>query len=773
METSFKERVKYFQDILLLDDDDPVIDLKRFREACFHGIPDEGGCHATAWKVLLGYLPPDKRLWESTLHDKRLSYYSLVRDLLQTPSEKPASDNDHPLNATPGSTWASYIQDNATLEQIDKDVRRTLPDFAFFQQQVPHNILNPLSALPDDLPLVSDNDLEPSVMKRRLSFGFMGRPRSGSNASRKSVKQEGNRSRSNSRSSTRSYSSTTAPTNSSKELSSSPRNIVRKLSSALSLSSSSLSLDAKFAKYNTSNKPPAPICPPIPHRRSFFKRIPTHDDENAPRQDGGTPDIDSDTDDAHVQDYHWEVIERLLFMYAKLNPGVGYVQGMNELLAPIYYLFANDHQMAKQQPSHLHHPQFHHQSAFVLASQAHAEADTFFVFSALMADVRDHFVRSLDQDGLGIHATMLRLQQRLAWYDRPLWHDLQRKQVKEPYYAFRWITVLFTQEWDLPDVIRLWDALLAERSPEQDTPFEFMLDFAVAMLVCVRQPLLEGDFATNVKLLQNYPTNDIQLVLQMATRIRNQRLQAQSLGQAIPGVNDVRHSGMFAGDVDWSDTASIASTASNASSRLQQRLRESTDMARASFDSFRKDSRESMDEFRRSLSRRSIQSNASSTQSVANGVGADMKRSISQRFGLVKNSVLSKTTIRRTSSIHSNHTLDNGYDSIGSSQHPPRSWRADDTHGNSMQRSQSARSYLDPLPTSHASHTTNPSRENLYTRLSNLMVNTTPTPTHHDGLARSAAPHARASSDDSCLDNEKLVFAKAAAARDQVLQYRS
>jgi hypothetical protein len=34
---------------------------------------------------------------------------------------------------------------------------------------------------------------------------------------------------------------------------------------------------------------------------------------------------------------HADVIARILFIYAKLNPGVKYVQGMNEVLAPIYY----------------------------------------------------------------------------------------------------------------------------------------------------------------------------------------------------------------------------------------------------------------------------------------------------------------------------------------------------------------------------------------------------------------------------------------------------
>lgn len=39
---------------------------------------------------------------------------------------------------------------------------------------------------------------------------------------------------------------------------------------------------------------------------------------------------------------HWEVVQRILFLYAKLNPGLGYVQGMNEIIGPIYYVMASD-----------------------------------------------------------------------------------------------------------------------------------------------------------------------------------------------------------------------------------------------------------------------------------------------------------------------------------------------------------------------------------------------------------------------------------------------
>lgn len=45
---------------------------------------------------------------------------------------------------------------------------------------------------------------------------------------------------------------------------------------------------------------------------------------------------------AEGQEAHWEVVERILFLYAKLNPGQSYVQGMNEIIGPIYYTFASD-----------------------------------------------------------------------------------------------------------------------------------------------------------------------------------------------------------------------------------------------------------------------------------------------------------------------------------------------------------------------------------------------------------------------------------------------
>ncbi|KAI8890651.1 RabGAP/TBC [Backusella circina FSU 941] len=667
MESAYKERVKNFETLLVTQDKwqdldkswTAEIDMKSFREACFYGIPDEPGLRSAAWKVLMGYLPPDKRLWEDTLKTQRTSYYNWVKDLLE---EEPIDDSlsDH-------ASIKSYLNDNLILDQIDKDVRRTLPDFAFFQLHVPMNHLNPLSPplMLDSPHSMSDSDFalgekEQSSMARRFSFGLMNRPRSSSSASKKSFKANGpsmldTRDRSNSKSSVRSFSSVLDNS----EIISTPKNIVRKLSTAFKSNNTSYSNNSVNNNNNNSNtngnninnnsnnninnvngsyfnlqKPVKhthhsvlePICPYIPNRRTIFRRIAHLNEEIGNREHQDTEKATGQKAfeaDAHIMDYHWEAIERILFIYAKLNPGVGYVQGMNELLAPIYYVFAKD-----EDPE----------------SQAYAEADSFFIFTTLMADVRDHFVRSLDSDtNSGINATLWRMSQRLAWFDRPLFRDLSKKDIKEQYYAFRWVTVLCSQEWDLPDVIRLWDSILADRGmQEEEGCFEFLLDFAVAMLICIRQDLIQGDFAENMKILQNYPIDDLQVVLNSAYSIRDTRLQAIATGKIIPGVNDRRSSGLVSGD--WSDTSSISSTGSN----RFKKFKDTTEFARASIDSLRRGSKESFDDiFKRSLSiTRDNDKKRSSTGDVTKG--------LSQKLGFSNLAA----QMRRTSSVRSANAIE-------------------------------------------------------------------------------------------------------------------
>lgn len=72
-------------------------------------------------------------------------------------------------------------------------------------------------------------------------------------------------------------------------------------------------------------------------------------------------------------------MKRVLFIFAKLNPGLRYVQGMNELLAPLYFHFRCDCDRE---------------------AASHAEADAFFCFMDIISEFRDNFCQQLVRPAL-------------------------------------------------------------------------------------------------------------------------------------------------------------------------------------------------------------------------------------------------------------------------------------------------------------------------------------------------------------------------------------
>ncbi|XP_057783657.1 uncharacterized protein LOC131001313 [Salvia miltiorrhiza] len=335
-----------------------VIIMGELRRLASEGIPDGAGIRSIVWKLLLGYLPPDRSLWPSELAKKRSQYKHFKEELLINPSEitrrleKSSLDKnepdgspgflsrseithgEHPLSLGQSSIWNQFFQDAEILEQIDRDVKRTHPGIHFF------------------------------------------------------------------------------------------------------------SGDSAFAKSNQ------------------------------------------------------EALRNILIVFAKLNPGIRYVQGMNELLAPLYYVFKND-------PNEEY--------------AASAEADTFFCFVELLSGFRDNFVQQLDNSVVGIRSTITRLSQLLKEHDEELWRHLEMTtKVNPQFYAFRWITLLLTQEFNFPDSLLIWDTLLSDPEGPQET----LLRVCCAMLIIVRKRLLAGDFTSNLKLLQNYPSTNISHLLYVASKLR-------------------------------------------------------------------------------------------------------------------------------------------------------------------------------------------------------------------------------------------------------------
>lgn len=184
----------------------------------------------------------------------------------------------------------------------------------------------------------------------------------------------------------------------------------------------------------------------------------------------------------------YAALERILFVWAKLNRGVRYVQGMNEIVGTIYYVLAND-------------------DSEVWACEA--EADTYFLFNSLMVEMRDVFVAELDEADTGIQGRISNMTALLSLHDPEVRCHLVDIGIDPAFFAIRWLTTLLSREFLLPDTIRLWDSMFA--STHKDN---FIRYVCVTMVMIIRNKLLKGDFSTCLRLLQAYPTTNIDGLLE-------------------------------------------------------------------------------------------------------------------------------------------------------------------------------------------------------------------------------------------------------------------
>lgn len=179
----------------------------------------------------------------------------------------------------------------------------------------------------------------------------------------------------------------------------------------------------------------------------------------------------------------------ILFIYAKMNMGVGYVQGMNELAATMYFVFANDN----------NDPEW----------SIHAEADTFFCFTNLMSEFQDLFIHKLDESEKGLQGSIEQFSKLVEAHDPSLYESLKEVGLEPTFYSVRWITTLFSREFDLMDTIRIWDSLLAASDKHN-----FVISLAFVMLTELRDAIFGGQFSESLKMLQAYPLRDVPHLLQ-------------------------------------------------------------------------------------------------------------------------------------------------------------------------------------------------------------------------------------------------------------------
>ena len=239
------------------------------------------------------------------------------------------------------------------------------------------------------------------------------------------------------------------------------------------------------------------------------------------------------------------ILSNVLFVYAKKYWGdIPYGQGMNELVAMIYiclypYYFSNKEKMDKEKIyEYLNDIDKYYKEIYLFFhDEDQIQSDLYYLFESLeskgVSDIYERFdikptepnyhlyelfpdiiIDRSDEDRtnhLNLRAYTI-FKEKLKLIDNRLFSHLKKVNVKCNYYMHRWIKCIFAREFDLDDVLTLWDKIFFYQF-NSGKKYKYSLvyiDFiCTAMLVKIRYELLrkrdDGDIYT---IIFHYPKDD-------------------------------------------------------------------------------------------------------------------------------------------------------------------------------------------------------------------------------------------------------------------------
>ena len=166
------------------------------------------------------------------------------------------------------------------------------------------------------------------------------------------------------------------------------------------------------------------------------RHVPLFAGEDIPHPDPDSPFAEVGTN------VHLEQMKDLLLTYNEYNSSLGYVQGMSDLLAPIYAVMQDD-------------------------------AVAFWAFVAFMERMERNFLR--DQSGMRLQ--LLTLDHLVQLMDPALYLHLQKADSTNFFFFFRMLLVWYKREFPFHDILRLWESLWTDFYSG-----EFQLFVALAIL---------------------------------------------------------------------------------------------------------------------------------------------------------------------------------------------------------------------------------------------------------------------------------------------------
>ncbi|KAL5337862.1 RabGAP/TBC [Aspergillus crustosus] len=208
--------------------------------------------------------------------------------------------------------------------------------------------------------------------------------------------------------------------------------------------------------------------------------------------------IDVPRTSPHIQLYSYEAtqrsLERILYVWAIRHPASGYVQGINDLVTPLWQVFLGMYVTDLNVEEGMDPGQL---PRSVLDA---VEADSFWCLTKLLDGIQDNYIYAQP----GIHRQVKALRELTMRIDSTLAKHLEQEGVEFMQFSFRWMNCLLMREVSIRNTIRMWDTYMAE---EQGFS-RFHLYVCAAFLVKWTDQLVQMDFQEIMMFLQALPTRD-------------------------------------------------------------------------------------------------------------------------------------------------------------------------------------------------------------------------------------------------------------------------
>ena len=193
-----------------------------------------------------------------------------------------------------------------------------------------------------------------------------------------------------------------------------------------------------------------------------------------------------------INENHFEVMKRILFIYTYLRPDISYHQGMNELLAPLYYCLTYD-------------------KTYQDETEENIEADSFWCFYNLMNKVSLSFVAGKNQ---GLDAKSHIFENCLIKVDKEIYDKLVELNIRSEYYCYRWFILLFSQEFEINSVLKLWDVIFSN-----DDFYYYVVYIGIAVLIMKKSIIMNGEMVDVMQTLQNLGDINVDELINKAKEI--------------------------------------------------------------------------------------------------------------------------------------------------------------------------------------------------------------------------------------------------------------